>query len=192
LDGIATVVLYNEFNDLPNTGYTQYPSYRPAATLTLHNGATLNVTETGALAGHVAVDSDATAQKPAVINLDSASILAVTTKEARGYFGTYDTNAVTLNFTAALLSADGTSSLTPAAGTTYYGTKADGWSTTKPIALPGDLNDNKIVNIDDLNMLLDNFGKSGTGLVGDINNNGIVNIDDLNMLLDYFGKNNLN
>jgi PKD repeat protein len=52
--------------------------------------------------------------------------------------------------------------------------------------LPGDLNNDNIVNISDLSLLLSNYGSSST--VADINGDGTVNIADLSMLLSNYGK----
>ena len=51
-----------------------------------------------------------------------------------------------------------------------------------------DLNGDGKVNIQDLALLLINFGKTGSSLKGDINNDGKVNIQDLALLLVKFGK----
>lgn len=53
-------------------------------------------------------------------------------------------------------------------------------------SLPGDLNHDGKVNIQDLSLLLINFGK--TTATGDIDDDGKVNIRDLSMLLINFGK----
>jgi hypothetical protein len=44
------------------------------------------------------------------------------------------------------------------------------------------------VDINDYNLLMANFGKTGTGVVGDIDGNGKVDIFDYNMLVGNFGK----
>lgn len=60
-------------------------------------------------------------------------------------------------------------------------------SPTPPVIL-GDLDNSKKVDIFDYNILLTNFGKTGSGLQGDIDNNGKVDIFDYNILLTNFGK----
>jgi lysophospholipase L1-like esterase len=57
-----------------------------------------------------------------------------------------------------------------------------------PSAKPGDIDGNGNVNIFDYNILLTNFGKTGTGIQGDLNNSGKVDIFDYNILLTNFGK----
>ena len=51
-----------------------------------------------------------------------------------------------------------------------------------------DLNQDGKVDIFDYNLLVANFGKTGTNLVGDIDNNGKVDIFDYNILVGNFGK----
>jgi hypothetical protein len=53
---------------------------------------------------------------------------------------------------------------------------------------PGDLNSDGKVDINDYNLLMANFGKTGTGVVGDIDGNGKVDIFDYNILVGSFGK----
>jgi len=50
------------------------------------------------------------------------------------------------------------------------------------------LDGNGTVNVTDLNNLLQNYNKTGSGLKGDIDNNGIVNVTDLNTLLQNYNK----
>lgn len=57
-----------------------------------------------------------------------------------------------------------------------------------PCNLPGDANDDGIVNDDDLLIVLFNFGDFGIGVPGDLNNDGIVNDDDLLIVLFNFGN----
>jgi hypothetical protein len=52
----------------------------------------------------------------------------------------------------------------------------------------GDIDGNGKVDIFDYNILLTNFGKTGTGIQGDVNNSGKVDIFDYNILLTNFGK----
>lgn len=55
-------------------------------------------------------------------------------------------------------------------------------------AKPGDIDGNNKVDIFDYNILLTNFGKTGSGIQGDFDNNGKVDIFDFNTLLSNFGK----
>jgi hypothetical protein len=57
-----------------------------------------------------------------------------------------------------------------------------------PVSKPGDLNGDTKVDINDYNLLMANFGKTGTGIVGDIDGNGKVDIFDYNILVGSFGK----
>jgi hypothetical protein len=52
--------------------------------------------------------------------------------------------------------------------------------------LPGDLNNDNTVNIQDLSILLSNYGTSST--TADINSDGTVNILDMSILLSNYGK----
>lgn len=52
----------------------------------------------------------------------------------------------------------------------------------------GDLNNDGTVDIFDYNILIGNFGRTGTGIVGDLNNDGKVDIYDYNLLVGNFGK----
>jgi hypothetical protein len=183
-----TLVLYDEFNDIDNTSTTEYPSYRPAATLTIHGGATLTVGTEAEIAGRIVVASDATKAKYAKVSLASDTVTTVTSYEANGYKNSNPDYTIPLTFTAQLWNANGTrSSLTPTAGKTYYGTSA-GWSTICPVELPGDLNRNNIVDFDDLSTLLTNYNKSATPENGDLNDNGTVDFDDLSTLLTNYNK----
>ncbi len=56
-----------------------------------------------------------------------------------------------------------------------------------PDPCPGDFNNDGAVNLDDLQILLFNFGQPGTVLDGDANGDGLVNLDDLQLLLFNFG-----
>ncbi len=51
--------------------------------------------------------------------------------------------------------------------------------------LPGDVNNDGTVDLDDLNLVLTNFGQ--TTSKGDTNGDGIVDLDDLNLVLTNFG-----
>jgi len=53
--------------------------------------------------------------------------------------------------------------------------------------LPGDANGDGRVDIDDLNLVRNNFGGVGAGVAGDTNGDGVVNIDDLNAVRNNFG-----
>jgi hypothetical protein len=57
---------------------------------------------------------------------------------------------------------------------------------------PGDLNGDKVVNIDDLTLVTGNFGKSsgdaGWNPAADANRDGVVNVDDLTEVTGNFGK----
>lgn len=57
-----------------------------------------------------------------------------------------------------------------------------------PSPKPGDIDGNTKVDIFDYNILLTNFGKTGTGLQGDLDNNQKVDVFDYNILLTNFGK----
>lgn len=54
--------------------------------------------------------------------------------------------------------------------------------------LAADINDDGVVNFLDLNIVLSEFGQTGTGLAGDVNGDGIVNFLDLNEVLSFFGQ----
>ncbi len=60
--------------------------------------------------------------------------------------------------------------------------------TPQPSTKPGDLDGNNKVDIFDYNILLTNFGKTGTGIQGDLDQNNKVDIFDYNILLTNFGK----
>lgn len=58
-------------------------------------------------------------------------------------------------------------------------------------ALPtcsGDVNGDRLVNFNDLNLVLSSFGQSGASLVGDLNRDGAVNFADLNLVLSAFSS----
>lgn len=55
-------------------------------------------------------------------------------------------------------------------------------------ACPGDANGDNVVNFQDLNIVLGNFGASvAPGTLGDVNGDGVVNFQDLNIVLGNFG-----
>ena len=60
--------------------------------------------------------------------------------------------------------------------------------TPPPSTKTGDLNNDNKVDIFDYNILVGNFGKTGTGIAGDIIVNGAVDIFDYNQLVGNFGK----
>ncbi|MGP1308611.1 MAG: hypothetical protein ACTS27_00245 [Phycisphaerales bacterium] len=71
----------------------------------------------------------------------------------------------------------------------------DAWFATIPAPmtdLMGDVNGDGVVNFGDLNLVLSNFGATGTpGTVdGDANDDGAVNFADLNIVLSEFGSSN--
>jgi hypothetical protein len=59
---------------------------------------------------------------------------------------------------------------------------------TGSVVKTGDLNSDGKVDIFDYNILVGNFGKTGTGIAGDIDVNGKVDIFDYNLLVGNFGK----
>jgi hypothetical protein len=60
--------------------------------------------------------------------------------------------------------------------------------TPTPSPKPGDIDGNGKVDIFDYNILLTDFGKSGSNLSSDLDKNGKVDIFDYNILLSNFGK----
>jgi hypothetical protein len=188
--------VYSSFTD--SYGSNKYPAGRAAAQLILHGGATLTVN--GTIGGQVVAASDATTDKPAKVVLADGATLSATTTEVTtiesATLSSSVTNSQTITNALALYTADGAvSDVTPEAGATYYASDtkwatnpADLVETPEMTYLDGDLNKDGTVNIKDLNMLLDNYNKSGSDLDGDINNDGTVNIKDLNLLLDNYNK----
>jgi len=57
-----------------------------------------------------------------------------------------------------------------------------------PTTKPGDLNNDNKVDIFDYNLLVGNFGRTGSGIQGDIDLNGKVDIFDYNLLVGNFGR----
>ncbi len=53
--------------------------------------------------------------------------------------------------------------------------------------LAGDTNGDGMVSFLDLNVVLSQFGQTGSGLSGDVNDDGVVNFGDLNAVLSTFG-----
>lgn len=53
--------------------------------------------------------------------------------------------------------------------------------------IPGDMDFNGYVDLDDLNVVRDWFGAEGEGLAGDMDRNGYVDLVDLNIVRDWFG-----
>lgn len=54
--------------------------------------------------------------------------------------------------------------------------------------LQADLNGSGAVDFADLNLVLSQFGQSGSGLIGDVDASGTVNFTDLNIVLGAFGQ----
>jgi len=57
--------------------------------------------------------------------------------------------------------------------------------------LPGDVNQDRVVNIFDLNYVSSNWGTPGGSPNGDLNGDGVVNIFDINGLSSYWGTSNV-
>jgi hypothetical protein len=53
---------------------------------------------------------------------------------------------------------------------------------------PGNVDGDQDVDLDDLTILLQNFGDSGVDVSGDLDGNGTVDLDDLTVLLQNFGQ----
>lgn len=51
-----------------------------------------------------------------------------------------------------------------------------------------DLNGDAAVNFADLNLVLSQFGQTGSNLIGDANRDGLVNFSDINLVLSQFGQ----
>ena len=106
----------------------------------------------------------------------------------------YDTINTPLGFTVGPIL---TSNSTPTPGNSDRGGKIYAFGINFSIPNLGnsgtfsvDLDDNKKVDITDYNILVSDFGKTGTpGFIpADINKDGIVDIFDYNILVGYFGK----
>jgi WD40 repeat protein len=54
--------------------------------------------------------------------------------------------------------------------------------------IPGDVNSDGVVNIQDLVLIASNFGKAGVN-TADVNGDGVVNVQDLVWVASYFGQN---
>lgn len=93
---------------------------------------------------------------------------------------TFTDNGLNLN-TPYIYSVRGAGVTTPEI-TAYAGT-ATPTPTPTPAALQGDVNRDGHVNVFDLSLLLNDWGKTGTGLSSDINNSGKVDVFDLSVLL---------
>lgn len=63
----------------------------------------------------------------------------------------------------------------------------DGTTLTMPTLTVGDVNGDKTIDIQDLNILLNNFNQIKTDLT-DLNNDGTIDIQDLNILLNNFNQ----
>ncbi len=55
-------------------------------------------------------------------------------------------------------------------------------------SLQADATGDDLVNFADLNLVLSQFGQSGSGLSADLNGDGVVNFADLNLVLSEFGQ----
>jgi hypothetical protein len=55
--------------------------------------------------------------------------------------------------------------------------------------IPGDTNNDEVIDLTDLNNVLNNFGT--TGPLGDDNSDGVVDLSDLNAVLNNFGRSNI-
>ena len=53
--------------------------------------------------------------------------------------------------------------------------------------IPGDTNNDEVIDLTDLNNVLNNFGTTATGNAGDDNSDGVVDLTDLNNVLNNFG-----
>jgi subtilisin-like proprotein convertase family protein len=60
--------------------------------------------------------------------------------------------------------------------------------TVEPVPCPGDLDGDLDVDLDDLTLLLQDFGCAGGGCSGDIDGDGDTDLDDLTLLLQAFGS----
>lgn len=56
-----------------------------------------------------------------------------------------------------------------------------------PTSLPGDTNDDGVVDLADLNNVRNHFGESGENVLGDADGNGVVDLADLNAVRNNFG-----
>jgi hypothetical protein len=52
---------------------------------------------------------------------------------------------------------------------------------------PGDANGDRVIDFEDLNIVLSSFGQAGASVPGDVNGDGSVNFLDLNLVLSFFG-----
>jgi hypothetical protein len=71
------------------------------------------------------------------------------------------------------------------AGTVVGGTPGRGEQVVAP--LPGDTNDDGVVDLADLNNVRNNFGATGPDVLGDTDGNGVVDLTDLNAVRNNFG-----
>lgn len=56
-----------------------------------------------------------------------------------------------------------------------------------PVNLPGDTNDDGVVDLEDLNNVRNHFGETGENVPGDANHDGVVDLEDLNAVRNNFG-----
>ena len=54
--------------------------------------------------------------------------------------------------------------------------------------IPGDVNSDGVVNIQDMVLIASNFGQTGVN-TADVNGDGVVNVQDLVWVASYFGQN---
>ena len=76
-------------------------------------------------------------------------------------------------------------------GTSYPGWNLDDisiWAIDTGVELPGDLNGDCVVDLNDLQILLSNYGQSGTAADGDLDGSGLIDLVDLQALLAVYGS----
>ena len=56
------------------------------------------------------------------------------------------------------------------------------------VSCPADLDGDNVIGFGDLNLLLGNYGQSGSGIVGDLDGDNDVDFADLNLLLGLYGE----
>lgn len=87
-----------------------------------------------------------------------------------------------------MVSTDGISGLSAGGGTPPAFVETDLSTLTNCLTCPGDIDGDGLVGFVDLNLLLDNYGQSGSGLAGDLDGDGDVDFSDLNLLLNSYGQ----